>query len=92
MCPPERDDAPHPGKVEGTESSSQSPTSIPVNRAPDGAVRLTISVDDTADWLGISRALAYEGVKSGAIPSIRVGRRWLVPVAALRRLVGEDAA
>jgi excisionase family DNA binding protein len=55
-----------------------------------------MQVGDVAVALGISRASAYEGVKTGDIPSIRIGRRFLVPTAAVRRLLqldsGPDAA
>ena len=37
--------------------------------------------------LGISRASAYEGVRRGEIPAIRIGRRVLVPRVALDRLL-----
>jgi excisionase family DNA binding protein len=50
--------------------------------------RLTLSVEEAADALGISRALAYEAVKNGQIPHIRIGKRILVPKAALDRLLG----
>lgn len=52
----------------------------------------TITVEAAARELNISRGLAYEGVRTGAIPSIRVGRRVLVPRAALDRLLAGDAA
>jgi len=39
--------------------------------------------------LGISRAFAYEAVNRGEIPSIRIGRRILVPRSALENLLGE---
>jgi excisionase family DNA binding protein len=29
--------------------------------------------------LGIARGVAYESVRTGAIPATRVGRRWLIP-------------
>lgn len=48
---------------------------------------LAISVDDAAHLLGISRYLAFEGVRDGSIPSVRIGRRILVPVAALERML-----
>lgn len=44
---------------------------------------LTMTVEEAAEVLGISRSLAYEGVHSGEIPSITVGRRILIPRAAL---------
>lgn len=47
--------------------------------------RLTISVDEAADALGIGRNAAYAAVKAGAIPSVRFGRSIRVPWAALQR-------
>jgi excisionase family DNA binding protein len=54
--------------------------------------RLTHTVAETARLLGISRGAAYEGVASGEIPSIRIGRRLLVPRAALSRLLNLEHA
>jgi excisionase family DNA binding protein len=54
--------------------------------------RLTLTVEEAAERLGISRNHAYASVKSGAIPAIRIGRRLLVPKAALeRKLAIQDA-
>jgi excisionase family DNA binding protein len=50
-----------------------------------------MQVNRVAEALGISRALAYEGVKSGAIPAIKIGRRVVVPTAAVRRMLQLDA-
>jgi excisionase family DNA binding protein len=44
-----------------------------------------LTVDETARLLRISRGLAYAGVRDGSIPTIRVGRRILVPRDALLR-------
>jgi excisionase family DNA binding protein len=49
---------------------------------------LTLTVEEAARALGISRQLGYEGVRRGDIPSIRIGRRILVPRARLLELVG----
>lgn len=54
--------------------------------------RLTLTVEEAATLLGISRAFAYEAVGRGEIPSIRIGRRILVPKAALSRLAGGEPA
>ena len=59
---------------------------------PDPRQKPTLSVEDAAGLLKISRASAYQGVKAGEIPSIRVGRRIPVPTAALLTLRGMDAA
>jgi excisionase family DNA binding protein len=45
--------------------------------------RLTLTVDEARRLLGLSRELAYAAVRSGEIPSIRIGRRLLVPRKAL---------
>lgn len=61
-----------------------------MNTSLDPTIQPTLSVEDTATLLGVSRASAYAAVKVGEIPSIRVGRRVLVPTAALRRLLMLD--
>ena len=40
---------------------------------------LTLSVPDVASVLGISRAGAYELVRSDSFPSLRIGSRIVVP-------------
>jgi excisionase family DNA binding protein len=52
--------------------------------------RLVLTVEETAELLGLSRGAAYEGVRCGDIPAVRVGRRWLVPRARLLELLGAD--
>ena len=49
--------------------------------------RLVLTVEEAAQLLGISRSFAYEAVQRGEIPSMRIGRRILVPKAALQRLL-----
>lgn len=51
--------------------------------------RLTLTVEEAASLLGISRNLAYELVADGRLPSIRLGRRVLVPRQALYRLLDD---
>ena len=62
------------------------------NAAAQPRTRLTLTVEEVAATLGISRAFAYEAVRRGEIPSIRIGRRVLVPRAALERLIDGDNA
>ncbi len=47
----------------------------------------TLSVEETAKVLGIGRNSAYEGVRTGQIPSIRIVKRILVPRIALERIL-----
>ncbi|MDA0221347.1 MAG: helix-turn-helix domain-containing protein [Proteobacteria bacterium] len=52
-----------------------------------------MTVDEAAVILGIGRNAAYEGVRAGTIPSIRIGKRILIPNVALDQLLanGGDA-
>ena len=49
--------------------------------------QLTLTVPEAAKLLGIGRNLCYERVKSGELPSLRLGGRVVIPKAALDRLL-----
>jgi excisionase family DNA binding protein len=66
-------DTPTPGAAPGAGPISQE--------------RLTMTVEEAATALGISRAFAYEAVTRNEIPHVRIGRRILIPRAALERLL-----
>lgn len=66
-----------------------------VDQTNSNHTRQTMTVDEAAAILGISRAKAYECARTGELPSIRLGRRVLIPAAALARLLqpsGDDEA
>jgi excisionase family DNA binding protein len=48
---------------------------------------LAITITEAAERLGISRSHAYELAAGGELPSLRLGRRILVPLHALEDLV-----
>jgi excisionase family DNA binding protein len=52
--------------------------------APGGRV---LTLPEVASLLRISRGSAYEAAKRREIPTIRIGRRLLVPSDALERLL-----
>ncbi len=52
--------------------------------------RKTLNVDEVAQMLGIGRTLAYQAVRRGEIPSIRIGNRYLVPKAALEKIINAE--
>jgi excisionase family DNA binding protein len=52
--------------------------------------RQTLTVEEAGRMLGLGRGAAYAAVKRGDIPSISLGRRIVVPVAALERLLSGD--
>jgi excisionase family DNA binding protein len=54
-----------------------------------GDDRQTYTLAEAARRLGISRTLAYEAASRGELPVCRIGRRLLVPRAALARLLSE---
>ena len=60
--------------------------------SPDAVRRLglTTDVETAGAILGIGRTKAYEMAKTGdfPVPLLRAGRRYLVPVPALLRLLG----
>ncbi len=51
------------------------------------AQSVVLTCDEVAEILKISRPQAYLGIKRGEIPHIRVGRRILIPKAALEKLL-----
>ena len=54
---------------------------------------LTISVGEAGEALGgLSRNASYRAVKTGEIPSIRIGGRIVVPTAPLRKMLRMDEA
>lgn len=54
--------------------------------------RPTLTVEETAELLGLGRSAAYEAVRRGDLPSRRLGRRLLVPVPALMTWLGATEA
>jgi excisionase family DNA binding protein len=52
----------------------------------------TYTVDEAARMLRIGRNQAYQAAKVGQIPTIRIGKRLLVPRAALDRMLAGEAA
>lgn len=50
--------------------------------------RVSITVTEAADVLGIARNSAFAAARNGEIPVIRVGHRLLVPTAKLRGMLG----
>jgi excisionase family DNA binding protein len=54
--------------------------------------RQTLTVSEAGKALGISRGAAYESVRRGEIPAIRLGKRLVVPRQALDRMLAEAGA
>jgi len=54
--------------------------------------RMTMTVEQAAAALGVSRGTAYEAVRTGQLPTIRIGRRVLVPIEGLETLLKTTTA
>jgi excisionase family DNA binding protein len=52
--------------------------------------RLVFTVAEVAYLINVSRAFAYELVARGELPSIRLGRRIVVPRMGLQKLLDAD--
>jgi excisionase family DNA binding protein len=50
---------------------------------------LTYTVEKAASLLGIGRNKGYEAAKSGELPTIKFGKRILVPRLALERMLSK---
>ena len=55
-------------------------------------VRETWTVPQAGNIIGCSRTLAYEMARQGRIPTIRLGRKLVVPKVALARMLEEAGA
>lgn len=51
--------------------------------------RKAMTVDEAAYELGISRNVAYAAVRKGEIPSIKIGKRIIIPRAAFERMLSQ---
>jgi len=55
---------------------------------------LVLTAGETARLLRLSKTTVYDQIRQGSIPSIRIGKRILIPKAALMRkleeVVGKD--
>lgn len=58
------------------KQSIDSPTA-PLSVSPEGAARM----------LGLGRTKTFELIRTGEIPSAKIGRRTLIPVAGLHALI-----
>jgi excisionase family DNA binding protein len=66
---------------------------MPKAKPSKSTAGLTMTIESVARELGISRNTAYECARTGQIPTVRLGRRLLVPRAALESMLrGEGRA
>lgn len=62
-----------------------------MNTAPEKvSPPLTMTVEVAGSLLGLSRASAYKAAARGELPTIRLGRRLVVPTGILMKMLGAD--
>jgi excisionase family DNA binding protein len=84
---PDRHQKPIHHRADDTNEKEQPPmTTSPIRTKTPAS---TMSITEAADTLGIGRTLAYELARTGELPTIRLGRRLVVPRRALQRLLGD---
>ena len=72
------------------ESQGKSPDTSNSTTQPPATVKLCYSVEEVTEVLGISLSTAYEYLRTGAIPSIRIfKRRYLIPCAAIDAMLAK---
>jgi excisionase family DNA binding protein len=76
-------EVPPPSRMAGDRTTSTEETLV----AND---RLVFTVTEAAYLINVSRAFAYELVARGELPSIRLGRRIVIPRIALQKLLDSD--
>jgi hypothetical protein len=57
-------------------------------RLPDPEIEPWLSIPAAGAILGLGRAASYQAAQRGEIPTIRLGKRLLVPTARLRAMLG----
>ncbi len=60
--------------------------------APTASGTQWLSVDEMAEHLGIGRTLAYELVRSGRVPSVKIGTLWRIPLGRLDAALLDETA
>lgn len=79
---PFRSSAANAEAADGELPVARSPTTMMQELSP------TISIEQAGEMLGISRRSAYRAAATGELPTLRLGRRLLVPTARLLELLG----
>ena len=53
----------------------------------ENSERLILTAREASHLLGLSRSSVYQGMLTGEIPHVRIGKRKLIPRAALERML-----
>lgn len=61
-------------------------------RFEQASARLTYTVNEVSDLLGLGLGLTYAAVRNGEIPARKVGSRWVIPKAAFHAWLDATSA
>lgn len=67
------------------------PTEPVAEGASSAPGRLLVTVEEAAEMLAIGRTKAYEMVRSGELPTMRIGRVVRIPLEALREWIQRES-
>jgi hypothetical protein len=73
-----------------TETDADLPGSTRALTLDDLRARTVVSVEDGGRVLGISRSSAYIAARTGQLPTLRIGRKLVVPTARLLQMLGVE--
>ena len=62
------------------------------SQADDEAELLVYSVPEAGGKIGLGKSSSYQAVRSGQIPAIKIGGRWIVPKVAFDRMLANVGA
>ena len=54
---------------------------------PKNELSKVVTVEEAGQWLGIGRSAAYDAIERNELPHIRIGRRIVVSIRALERML-----
>jgi hypothetical protein len=54
------------------------------------AEKVSVPVEIAGRAFGLSRGAAYTAVRNGQIPSLKIGGKYVIPTAPIRRMLGLD--
>ena len=86
---------PTPAPRPATPRAVLTPPSVADLDAPAGRPvvvgRVALDMAEACDALGVADSTLRELIRGGVVPAVQIGRRWLIPVDALRHRLGKLA-
>lgn len=64
---------------------------VEIQEGVDPVKRLTVTVDEGIEMVGLGRSSFMGLLHKGEIKARKVGRRWIIPIAAINEFLGLNA-